>query len=100
MKQSITMDWDRMSAVGNHKKSVKGGPFVSRVTGRDANGNRPSTLGKVRGLQFHEKVKLEKTAEIPVQKSKEGIFYYQARIAGKFGKRIEISATLAKKLGI
>ena len=92
------MDWDRMRAVGNHKKSAKGGPFISRMTGRTAEGARHSTAGRVRGLQFHEKCKLEKGPEIPVQKTKEGRFYYQARVAGKFGKRVEISESLARKL--
>lgn len=98
--KSISMDWDRVAFAGGVKKGKKGGPFVSRVTGRDANGLRPSTSGKVRGLQFHERCKLEKTSEIPVQKSKEGIFYYQARIGGRFGKRVEISESLARKLGM
>lgn len=98
MKNSITMNWENMVAAGNHKKGRKGGPFVSRLTGRTAEGVRPSTAGKVRGLSFHEKCKLEKTADIPVQKSKEGKFYYQARIGGRFGKRVEISESLARKL--
>ena len=94
------MNWDGMAAAGNAKKGRKGSSFVSRATGRDANGNRPSTLGKVRGLAFSQPCKLEKTAEIPIQKNKEGEFYYQARIAGKFGKKIAISESLAMKLGI
>ncbi len=94
------MNWDGMAAAGNAKKGRKGSSFVSRVTGRDANGNRPSTLGKVRGLAFSQPCKLEKTAEIPIHKNKEGEFYYQARIAGKFGKKIAISKSLAMKLGI
>ena len=92
------MNWDNMVAAGNHKKGRKGGPFISRMTGRMAEGARHSTAGKVLGLSFHEKCKLEKTADIPVQKTKEGKFYYQARIAGKFGKRVEISESLARKL--
>lgn len=94
------MNWDGMAAAGNAKKGRKGSSFVSRSTGRDANGNRPSLAGKVRGLAFTEKCKLEKTTEIPIQKNKEGEFYYQARIAGKFGKKIAISKSLAMKLGI
>ena len=100
MKTSITMNWDNLQSAGNVKKGGKGSSFVSKATGRDANGNRPSTLGKVRGLSFTEKCKLEKTVEIPIQKNKEGEFYYQARIAGKFGKRLAISESLAHKLGI
>lgn len=92
------MDWDRVAFAGGIKKGKKGGPFISRMTGRTAEGARPSTAGKVLGLSFHEKCKLEKTAEIPVQKTKEGKFYFQARKAGKFGKRMEISASLAAKL--
>ncbi len=94
------MNWDGMAAAGNAKKGRKGSSFVSRSTGRDANGNRPSMAGKVRGLAFTEKCKLEKTVEIPIHKNKEGEFYYQARIAGKFGKKIAISKSLAMKLGI
>lgn len=94
------MNWDGMAAAGNAKKSRKGSSFVSRATGRDANGNRPSMSGKVRGLAFSAKCKLEKTVEIPVNKDKEGNFYYQARIAGKFGKKIAISESLAIKLGM
>ena len=94
------MNWDGMAAAGNAKKGRKGSSFVSRATGRDANGNRPSMAGKVRGLAFSQPCKLEKTAEIPIQKNKEGEFYYQARIAGKFGKKIAISKSLAMKLGI
>lgn len=94
------MNWDGMAAAGNAKKGRKGSLFVSRSTGRDANGNRPSMAGKVRGLAFTEKCKLEKTVEIPIHKNKEGEFYYQARIAGKFGKKIAISKSLAMKLGI
>ena len=94
------MNWDGMAAAGNAKKSRKGSSFVSRATGRDANGNRPSMAGKVRGLAFSAKCKLEKTVEIPIQKNKEGEFYYQARINGKFGKKIAISESLAIKLGI
>ena len=94
------MNWDGMAAAGNAKKSRKGSSFVSRSTGRDANGNRPSLAGKVRGLAFTEKCKLEKTVEIPIQKNKEGEFYYQARINGRFGKRLAISESLAIKLGI
>lgn len=98
MKNSISMNWDNMVAAGNHKKGRKGGPFISRMTGRTAEGARHSTAGKVRGLQFHEKCKLEKGPEIPVQKTKEGKFYFQARVNGKFGKRMEISESLAAKL--
>lgn len=94
------MNWDGMAAAGNAKKGRKGSSFVSRATGRDANGNRPSMAGKVRGLAFSAKCKLEKTVEIPVNKDKEGNFYYQARIAGKFGKKIAISESLAIKLGM
>ena len=94
------MNWDGMAAAGNAKKGRKGSSFVSRATGRDANGNRPSMAGKVRGLAFSAKCKLEKTVEIPIQKNKEGEFYYQARINGKFGKKIAISESLAIKLGI
>lgn len=94
------MNWDAMQAAGNHKKGHKGGPFVSRVTGRDANGLRPSTVGKVRGLQFSEPCKLAKTVEIPINKASDGSFYYQARIGGRFGKRVEISESLARKLGM
>ena len=96
--KSITSDWDKLAFNGAIKKGCKGSSFVSRATGRDANGNRPSTLGKVRGLAFSAKCKLEKTVEIPVNKDKEGNFYYQARIAGKFGKKIAISESLAIKL--
>ena len=98
MNKSITMNWDGMAAAGNTRKGRKGSKFVSRVTGRDANGNRPSTVGKTRGLTFTAKCKLEKTDEIPVQKDKEGNFYYQAQIKGRFGKRLAISASLAEKL--
>jgi hypothetical protein len=97
--KSITSDWDKLAFNGAIKKGRKGSSFVSRSTGRDANGNRPSTLGKVRGLAFTEKCKLEKTTEIPIQKNKEGEFYYQARINGKFGRRLAISESLASKLG-
>ena len=92
------MNWDSMAAAGNSKKGRKCSSFVSRMTGRDANGERPSTSGKVRGLAFSAKCKLEKTDEIPVQKDKEGNFYYQARIKGRFGKRLAISESLAEKL--
>ena len=98
--KSITSDWDKLAFNGAIKKGRKGSSFVSRSTGRDANGNRPSMAGKVRGLAFSAKCKLEKTVEIPIQKNKEGEFYYQARIAGKFGKKIAISKSLAMKLGI
>ena len=98
--KSITSDWDKLAFNGAIKKGRKGSSFVSRSTGRDANGNRPSTLGKVRGLAFSQPCKLEKTVEIPVNKDKEGNFYYQARIAGKFGKKIAISESLAIKLGM
>lgn len=100
MNRKITSDWDKLAFNGAIKKGRKGSPFISRSTGRDANGNRPSTLGKVRGLAFTEKCRLEKTVEIPVNKDKEGNFYYQARIAGKFGKKIAISESLAIKLGM
>ena len=93
----ITMDWDKMRANGETKKSRKGSKFVSRVTGRDANGLRPSTVGKVRGLKFSETCKLEKTNET-VKQAKDGSFFFQSRIGGKFGKRMEISASLAEKL--
>ena len=98
--KSITSDWDKLAFNGAIIKGRKGSSFVSRATGRDANGNRPSMAGKVRGLAFSAKCKLEKTVEIPIQKNKEGEFYYQARIAGKFGKKIAISKSLAMKLGI
>ena len=98
--KSITSDWDKLAFNGAIKKGRKGSSFVSRSTGRDANGNRPSMVGKVRGLAFSEPCKLTKTVEIPVNKDKEGNFYYQARIAGKFGKKIAISESLAMKLGI
>ncbi len=100
MKSKITMDWDVLATRGGTKKGRKGSSFVSRATGRDASGNRPSTAGKTRGFAFTAPCKLEKTTEIPVQKTKEGKFYYQARIGGKFGKRVEISESLAMKLGI
>lgn len=89
-----------MATNGGAKKGCKGSSFVSRATGRDANGNRPSMAGKVRGLAFTEKCKLEKTTEIPIQKNKEGEFYYQARVNGRFGKRLAISESLAIKLGM
>lgn len=98
MKNSISMNWDNMVAAGNHKKGKKGGPFISRMTGRTAEGARHSTAGKVRGLAFHEKIKLEKGPEIPVNRGADGSFYYQARIGGRFGKRMEISPSLAAKL--
>ncbi len=92
------MDWNKLQSAGNTRKKSKSGKFVSRSTGRDANGERPSTAGKVRGLAFSAKCKLEKTDEIPVNKDKEGNFYYQARIKGRFGKRMAISESLARKL--
>ena len=92
------MNWDGMAAAGNTKKGKAGGPFISRMTGRTAEGARHSTVGKVRGLSFHQACKLEKTPEIPVQKTSEGKFYFQARVKGKFGKRMEISESLARKL--
>jgi hypothetical protein len=98
MKQQITMNWDKMQANGNARKGRKGSKFVSRLTGKDANGLRPSLVGKVRGLSFAETCKLEKTTDIPVNQAKDGTFYYQARIGGKFGKRLAISESLARKL--
>lgn len=92
------MDWDKLASAGSTKNGRKGGKFVSRMTGRASNGERPSTVGKVRGLSFSQPCKLEKTTEIPIQKTKEGKFYYQARVGGKFGKRLEISESLAQKL--
>jgi hypothetical protein len=100
MKSKITSDWDKLAFNGAIKKGRKGGKFISRLTGRTVTGERPSTAGKVRGLAFTAPCKLEKTGEIPVQKTKEGKFYYQARIGGKFGKRMEISESLAMKLGV
>jgi hypothetical protein len=99
MKNSVTMDWDKMAVSGGTKTMKKSGPFVSRVTGLDANGLRPSSFKRKRGLSFSEPCKLEKTVEIPIQKTSEGKFYYQARVKGKFGKRMEISESLARKLG-
>ena len=98
--KSITSDWDKLAFNGAIKKGRKGSSFVSRSTGRDANGNRPSTLGKVRGLAFSQPCKLEKTVEIPVNKDKEGKVYSQPRIAGQFGKKIAISARMAINLGM
>lgn len=96
--KSITMDWDALATKGGTRKGKSGGKFVSRMTGRDASGNRPSTAGKVRGLSFSQPCQLAKTAEIPVNKDKEGNFYFQARIGGRFGKRVQISESLARKL--
>lgn len=100
MKSKITSDWDKLAFNGAIKKGRKGGKFVSRLTGRTVTGERPSTAGRVRGLAFSAKCNLEKTTEIPIQKTKEGQFYYQARIGGKFGKRMTISESLAEKLAI
>ena len=98
MKSKITSDWDRLAFNGSILKGRKGGKFVSRATGRDASGNRPSTAGRTRGLAFTEPCKLGKGPEFEIKESK-GIFYYQPRVNGKFGKRMEISESLAKKLG-
>ena len=95
--KSITMDWDGLATRGGIKNGKKGNKFVSRMTGRDANGLRPSTEGKTRGLAFSSPCKIEKTTEIPIQE-KGGEFFYQTRIAGRFGKKIVISESLAKKL--
>lgn len=94
------MDWNKLQAAGNSRKGKRGSKFISRLTGKDANGERPSLAGKVRGLSFSVPCSLTKTDEIPVQKDKEGNFYYQARIKGKFGKRLAISASLAEKLAM
>lgn len=90
----ITMNWDELAASAGTKRGRKGSKFRSLLTGRTADGDkRVCTIRR----KFSEPCKLEKGPEFEVKESK-GVFYYQPRIGGKFGKRVEISASLAEKL--
>lgn len=97
MKKSITSDWSRIAFNGSVKKGKKGGKFISRMTGRDANGHGLVKAGKEPSAP--RTINLQKTEE-SIKMDKNGGFFFQSRKGGKFGKKMEISASLAAKLGV
>ena len=91
---NITMNWDTLAASAGTKQGRKGSKFRSRLTGRTADGNKQvCTIRR----KFSEPCKLEKGPEFEVKESK-GVFHYQPRVGGKFGKKMVISKSLAEKL--
>lgn len=85
--KGITSRWETLGLVKKNK--VKSGPFVSRL--------RPMIDAKDE-INRQPKPERKPEPEIPIQKTKNGVYYFQPRIGGKFGKRMEISASLAAKL--
>lgn len=95
----ITMNWDNIEANGKMRKGRKGGKFVSRMTGRTADGTKPeSKLHHKLRRKFSVKVQLEKGPDYEIKEAKDGTFFYQPRVNGKFGPRQVISEKLAKSL--
>lgn len=86
--KGISSRWETLGLV--KKTKAKSGPFVSRL--------RPSGSG-IADRPVAEKIERKPSPEIPIQE-KNGVFYFQPRIGGRFGKRLEISASLAKKLAL
>ncbi len=85
--KGISSRWETLGLV--KKSKVKSGPFVSRL--------RPMIDAKD-AINRQPKPERKPEPEIPILETKAGTFYYQPRIGGKFGKRVEISASLAAKL--
>lgn len=85
--KGITSRWETLGLVKKNK--VKSGPFVSRL--------RPMIDAKDE-IDRHPKLERKPNPEIPILQTKKGTYYFQPRIGGKFGKRLEISPSLAAKL--
>jgi hypothetical protein len=84
--KGISSRWETLGLVKKNK--VKSGPFVSRL--------RPMIDAKDE-INRQPKTERKPEPEIPVLKGKTG-YYFQTRIGGKFGKKIELSESLAQKL--
>ena len=83
--KGVSSRWDTLGLY--RKTQIKSGPFVSRL--------RPE-VGCVERVR-PQKPERKPEPEIPILKGKNG-YYFQPRVGGKFGKRVEISESLAKKL--
>lgn len=97
MHRKISLDWDKIRANGSiKKKKDKYTPFVSR--------NSPYCEQKTtRADRLAEQIANKKRSETcgnggEIQRDKNGKYFYQPRVNGRFGKRVEISESLAKKL--
>lgn len=98
MKQKITSDWDKLAFNGAVKKSKgKYIPFISRNSPYKANNAETRAEKLARQIRERKEEKAEENNP-EIFQGKDGRFYYQPRIGGKFGKRVEISASLAEKL--
>ncbi len=87
--KGISSRWETLGLV--KKSKVKSGPFVSRL--------RPMIDAKDE-INRQPKPERKPEPEIPILKTKDGVYYFQTRVGGKFGKRVEISASLAAKLSV
>ena len=84
--KGVSSRWETLGLVKGTK--IKSGPFVSRLRPViDIADEKPRV----------EKPERKPEPVIPIQKGKNG-FFFQPRIGGKFGKRMELSESLAKKL--
>lgn len=100
MNQKITSDWDKLAFNGAvSKKKGKYTPFISRKSPYASNNteSRADRLAREIANKKKEREKESNNGGAIVRDSK-GRYYYQPRINGRFGKRVEISASLAEKL--
>lgn len=98
MNQKITSDWDKLAFNGAvKKKKGKYTPFISRNSPYKAN-NTESRAERLAKQIREKKSQKDNSPEIKICRDSKGNYYYQPRIGGKFGKRVEISASLAEKL--
>jgi hypothetical protein len=96
----ITSDWDKLAFALTVKGKPRSGKFVSRQTGRTANGDILKKVKKSKRKGLAERATFEFIPSPEVKKDKEGKITFQSRKGGKFGKKLEISQSLAEKLGI
>ena len=98
----ITSDWDQLAFAMSVKGQRKGGKFVSRQTGRTANGDEPKKprTRKLKRKGVAERATFEFIPSPEVKRDKSGKITFQSRKGGKFGKKMELSESLAEKLGI
>lgn len=95
----ISLDWDKIRANGSiKKKKDKYTPFISRNSLYVQTEQRETRAEKLARQIDEKKANKESSPEISILQDSKGKFYYQPRINGRFGKRVEISASLAKKL--
>lgn len=97
----ITSDWDKLAFALTLKKQPKSGKFVSRMNGRTASGENFVAKSPLKHPRKGvTRVQFEDKPSPKVRRTKEGKIYFQTNTGKGFGPKLEISASLAAKLGV